>query len=365
MLFWILACTLNLDKTLPPLVDASLNPAVGSVPVVALITIDTWRLDHFDASHTPNLWALAQKGERYSDAWSPIGLTTPAHATMLTGLLPWVHGVEANNHHGYTLNAAIQTLPERYPDWASGAFVSAYPAGPEGGLRRGWSIFDGPVVGERSGEDTVAKALAWLPADQPALLWVHVYEPHGPYQGTGATERQRYGQEVQHADRLLRPLIAALERRGALIVVTSDHGEVLDEARCSYQHERSISPHVLRVPLFRVGPGIAPTVVERRVGLTDVPALLAGDAAVQRTTWAAESGMCEADCAPGCAPAGLEGRDRVVFGATGQWIDRPGRGRFSLGTPAPGMAAELDSIAPWQPPSTRPSDGARALGYTE
>ena len=46
----------------------------------------------------------------------------------------------------------------------------------------------------------VQDALDWLPANRPALLWVHVYEPHGPYLGSGGTERVRYGEEVRRAD---------------------------------------------------------------------------------------------------------------------------------------------------------------------
>ena len=232
MLLLLFACSW---LSSPPVEEAS------AFPVVALITVDTWRADHVGPEHTPEIWRIAAEGERYTSAWSPMGLTTPSHATMLTGHAPWSHGVEANNHHGYTLGATPATLPEKYPDWARGAFVSAYPAGPEGGMRRGWDVFDGPEAGERPGPETVRRAMEWLPKDRPALLWVHVYEPHGPYIGTGATERERYGEEVLRADRAVAPLLRVLKARGATIVITSDHGEVLDEERCSYQHERSIS----------------------------------------------------------------------------------------------------------------------------
>ena len=333
--------------------------------MVALITVDTWGADHVGPEHTPEIWRIAAEGERYTSAWSPMGLTTPSHATMLTGQAPWVHGVEANNHHGYTLGATPQTLPEQYPDWAHGAFVSAYPAGPEGGMRRGWDVFDGPDVGERPGSETVRRAMEWIPKDRPALLWVHVYEPHGPYVGTGATERERYGEEVLRADRAVAPLLKALKARGATIVITSDHGEVLDEERCSYQHERSISEHVLRVPLIRWAPGISAREISGRVGLMDVPALLAGQEIQPRPFWLAESGMCEPDCAPGCAPTGLTGRDRVALDGGGRMVDRPGFGRFTVGTPEPTLAAHLDSIPALKQPDGPGSDAAEALGYID
>ena len=200
---------------------------------------------------------------------------------------------------------------------------------------------------------------------QPALLFVHVYEPHGPYQGRGETERERYGEEVRRVDSMLEPLIQVLRDRGATVVITSDHGEVLDEERCSFQHERSISDHVLRVPLIRWGPSVSPKVIERPVGLADVPALLAGKEAAERPFWLAESGMCEPDCAPGCAPNGLMGRDRAVLDEAGKWVDRPGKGRFSVGSPKASLATQLDLIPAVAPPSGAGSDAARSLGYID
>lgn len=360
MILWFLACQLS------PSPHLSGDGAVAvQAPVVALITIDTWRADHLSAELTPTIWALAEEGERYARAYSPMGLTTPAHATMLTGLYPWEHGVEANNHHGYTLRSDVPVLPDRFSGWSKGAFVSAYPAGPEGGLERGWDVFEGPETGERPGITAIDAAMAWLPTDKPALLWVHVYEPHGPYEGSGATERVRYGQEVKRADASLAPLIKRLRERGATIVVTADHGEVLDEERCSYQHERSISEHVLRVPLVRWSPRLKPSVLGGLTGLIDVPALLKGEVLPAREYLLAQSGMCEPDCAQGCSPSGLAGRDAVVITGAGRWVNRPGRGQFAEGNPVPAAKTLLDQIPTVKGASTSANDAARSLGYIE
>ena len=338
---------------------------------VALITIDTWRRDHFSARHTPGLWALAAEGERYDNAWSPIGLTSPAHATMLTGLQPWEHGMEANNHHGYRLAEALETWPERAPEGTrTGAFVSAFPAGPDGGLGQGFERFDGPETGERRGEVAVERALEWLPDDQPAWLWVHVYEPHGPYEGEGTDDVARYAEEVRRADALLAPLVEHLKERGARIVVAADHGEVLLEERCGRQHERSTSDHVLRVPLFRWEPGLPTATRTERVGLDIVPSLLAGTAwgtppLSARAAIEAESGLCEAGCAPGCAPPGVLGRDRVVIDDGGRWVQRPGRGVFVEGRPASTHRALLDAIPAVAAPGVVVNTAElQALGYT-
>lgn len=358
MILWLIACQFSMDAAPEPTPRSPDAP-----PTVALITIDTWRADHFSDDLTPNIWALASLGERYEHAFSPMGLTTPAHASMLTGLAPWENGAWANNHHGYGMDAKALTLPDRYPEWESAAFVSAYPAGPVGGLSRGWGVFDGPESGERDGSVAVERALKWLPSDRPALLWVHVYEPHGPYEGSGQTERERYAEEVRLADSIIAPLIQELKARNATIVITSDHGEVLDEERCSYQHERSISDHVLKVPMVRWMPGIEPKVISGWVGLTDVPDLLAGGRIPERPNWVAQSGMCESDCAPGCSPAGLRGRDTVAMDEAGRWVERPGRGRFSVGSPGAGVTALIDAVPEMPQPMDPATEHAKSLGY--
>src|SRR5215470_2039630 len=66
-----------------------------------LVTIDTLRADHVGVygatgARTPTLDALAARGVRFEHAQSPIPLTGPSHATILTGLYPPVHGVRDN-----------------------------------------------------------------------------------------------------------------------------------------------------------------------------------------------------------------------------------------------------------------------------
>jgi hypothetical protein len=333
-------------------------------PVVALITVDTWRFDHLSAARSPNLWALAEAGERYTQAWSPIGLTSPAHAAMLTGTSLAAHGMEANNHHGYQLDPAIPSLPSRFVGYASGAFVSAYPAGPEGGLGVGWEVFDAPESGERSGQIAVDRALAWLPTDRPSLLWVHLYEPHGPYVGAGSDDVARYAAEVARADAMLEPLIDALVERKATIVVAADHGEVLLEERCGRQHERSLHEAVLHVPLIRWAPGRSPAVIDRRLGLEDVPALLQGQDPPARAAYVVQSGLCDPNCAVGCTPAGPLGRDRAVMNAQGRWVQRPGKGTWPEGDPGAAALAELQALPPVRPPQAVGQEAeAEALGY--
>src|SRR5687768_11423742 len=60
---------------------------------VLLVTIDTLRADRLGsygsrAGLTPTLDALAERGVRFTRAWSHTPITLPAHASILTGLLP-------------------------------------------------------------------------------------------------------------------------------------------------------------------------------------------------------------------------------------------------------------------------------------
>jgi choline-sulfatase len=340
--------------------------------VVALITLDSWRYDHFNAIHTPNLWALSEEGERFTQAHSPMGLTSPAHATMLSGLPPWEHGLEANNHHGYSLDPNASWLPSTLEGWRKGAFVSAWPAGPSGGLDRGFDVFSGPPAGERSSVEAVGEALAFLDgavprdgrAGQKTFLWVHLYEPHGPYEGQGATEAARYGEEVRRADARVGPLLTRLRALGARIVVAADHGEVLEEERCRWQHERSSHPVVLHVPLFRWEPGRVARADAGLHSLADVRTLLEGGDPPSRAHVLAQSGICEPGCSGGCTPAGVSGRDRVVISATGQWVQRPGVGTHMVGLPPGSDRALLGAIPDPGAPEGVDEDALERLGYT-
>src|SRR6266568_904118 len=62
-------------------------------PNLLLVTIDTLRADHVGVygaagASTPTLDALAVRGARFEHAQSPVPLTGPSHATILTGLYP-------------------------------------------------------------------------------------------------------------------------------------------------------------------------------------------------------------------------------------------------------------------------------------
>src|SRR6188474_1940365 len=68
---------------------------------VVLISIDTLRADHLPAYgyagvQTPHLDRFRQDAVLFENAYTHAPLTLPAHVSILTGLLPFEHGVRDN-----------------------------------------------------------------------------------------------------------------------------------------------------------------------------------------------------------------------------------------------------------------------------
>jgi arylsulfatase A-like enzyme/Tfp pilus assembly protein PilF len=239
----------------------TLSPAqvvTGSLPSpdVYLVTIDTLRADHVhcygdDRIQTPALDSLARDGIRFAQAFTPSPITNTSHTSILTGLLPSVHGVT-----GFGI-----PLARRYPTWAellkqngyeTAAFIGAVVLDSRTlapGLDRGFDYYDNfpPASGqgkhwgqvERRGDDVVHRAEAWMAAhpQKPRFVWVHLYDPHDPYEPPPPYSQiykdRLYDGEIAYADSALGKLLEYLKREkrygNALIIVLGDHGEGLGE----------------------------------------------------------------------------------------------------------------------------------------
>jgi choline-sulfatase len=226
---------------------------------ILLITLDTTRPDHlgcygYTKAVTPNIDALARRGVRFDDAVTTVPLTLPAHASILTGLRPFRHGVRTNG--GYRLAPEHLTLAEHLDSngYATAAFVSCFVLDRRFGIGQGFATYDFAVseggdrganslFGQRNASDVTDAALGWLadrPAEQPYFLWVHYYDPHHPYEAPVAagqprpnTATARYDAEIAYMDaeigRLLERVQAESNDEPTLIVAASDHGESLGE----------------------------------------------------------------------------------------------------------------------------------------
>lgn len=224
-------------------------------PPVIVLSIDTLRADRLP--RMPNLGRFASDAITFDSAWTHAPLTLPAHASLMTGLLPPEHGVRDNA--GFRLDRKLPTIATmlRARGYATGAAVSAYVLRRDTGIANGFDAFDDAIefVGgaptgslHRRGDATIASALRWLdePREQPPFLFVHLFEPHTPYEPS-------YDADVLAADRLAGDFFDELRARGlyddALIVVLSDHGEGLRD-HGEEEHGILLYREALEVPLL-------------------------------------------------------------------------------------------------------------------
>ena len=301
-----------------------------------LVTIDTLRADHVSASGhsrapgTPAFDRLAFQGLFFEQAVAPTPLTLPSHASILTGQWPFRHGVRDNG--GFRLPTSVPTLAEalRARGYRTAAFVGSFVLDSRFGLDRGFELYDDAMpdgreeivgyLGEarRDGNAVAAAASAWIDAAEPRpiFVWVHLYDPHAPYEAAPGLLRQYpgrpYAAAVAQADAALGKLLEAFDRRSsrentaagrtnapavaaaniasppAVIAVVGDHGEGLEE-HGEGTHGVFVYDSTLRVPLALSAPGLPHGVrVSWQVRLVDLaPTLLnlsAGGAAAVRSS---------------------------------------------------------------------------------
>lgn len=236
-------------------------------PDLVLITLDTTRADALGPDITPRLEALGRAGVRFTRALSAAPLTLPAHASLLTGLDPFAHGLGDNG--SAALAAAIPTLAERLrtAGYATVAVVGSRVLDRRFGLDRGFDVYDDRMPAERTGEyghaersaaavvDAALDALAAVSPDRPSFLWVHFFDPHAPYDAPGEGERERYLGEVAVVDAAVARLLDALRPGRRLIAVVGDHGEAFGE-HGEVGHGSLLHQPTLAVPLMLAGPGV-------------------------------------------------------------------------------------------------------------
>jgi len=309
-------------------------------PNLLLVTMDTTRADHMGAygavavvdgeevSPTPVFDQLAQRGSIFTNATAQIAVTGPSHLSILSGVGPWTTG---NLLNGVPLPEGTALIQERFlqSGYSTGAFVSAYVLEGKLGFDRGFQTYDDDFnrphgssrlltkrilsmvsrrfqpdeLLERVGGDTVGAALSWLDSrDGPWMLWVHLFDAHGPYEPPAPYDTMFYGQgdprdpanttmeqvedvavylesslrgitdldwvtsqymgEIAYADSQLGRLIDGVQGRGelseTLVVITADHGESLGDNGVWFNHGDDLYDASTQVPLLMFWPDVVP-----------------------------------------------------------------------------------------------------------
>ena len=302
-------------------------------PNVLLITIDTFRADRLGSGVAPTLDRLATSSQQFTSARTAVPLTLPSHTTILTGQLPPEHGVRDNgvDPPGNPADTAAHLL--NAAGYHTAAFVGAYVLDRRFGLSPGFDTYDDQIPrdpnaterleAERPASAVVDRALAWLdrlssgpgpsagprprapsalpsaspqPSDSPRVsaspqplgpspffVWIHLYDPHAPYNpppefvraatGRSATAGERYDGEVRFADAQIARVLAWLDahalRDRTLVVVAGDHGEGLED-HGERTHGMLLYDSTLRVPLIVSMPGTAAARRDDPVSLADI-----------------------------------------------------------------------------------------------
>jgi arylsulfatase A-like enzyme len=305
-------------------------------PDIVVITVDTLRADHVGAyderSTTPRIDAFASTATLFEHSAAPMPLTRPSHFSMLTSLYPREHGVMNN---AMSLPDTSRTLTEMLTDrgYRAGGFVAVRLLGPDSGADQGFDHFEQPVDSRESiAEEVVSRALEWidgLAEHQRFFLWVHLFDPHLPYEPpeefrggvplgrpqinwsylvdvanendgdipTAILDEGKtlYRGEVGYVDHWIGELLDGLDARRApddmLVALTADHGECFENgvffehADCLWEAGIRIPLIVRYPPMFPAGQRVSeqtsildvtPTVL-RAVGL-EVPEGLSGRA---------------------------------------------------------------------------------------
>jgi choline-sulfatase len=255
---------------------------------VLLVTLDTTRADRLGcyghtSARTPRLDRLAAEGVRFENAFADAPITLPSHASILTALYPFEHGVRNNGN--FRLAERFPTLATvlRERGYGTAAFVSSFVLDGRYGLARGFSTYDdrmesapepaSTLEAERRGDKTALALSGWLEGRgtdrAPFFAWLHLYDPHEPYRPppSGEAFADPYDGEIAFADAVVGRVLDKLAALGVLdrtlVAVVADHGESLGD-HGEETHSMFVYDSAIRVPLILWGPGLLPA--GRKVG---------------------------------------------------------------------------------------------------
>jgi arylsulfatase A-like enzyme len=298
----------------------------GRQPDLIIVVVDTLRADYLGAAgratpKTPNIDRLMRRGTSFVNAITVMPRTTPAVASLMTGLWPKRHGsrevgetvtsgtflAEVLRARGYSTLAvsanqaasADQNLDRGFDRFVSGQDIRRRYQG----RLYDWKTDVAPTAMGLA-EATTREALSLVqaaPTDAPVFLWTLYIDPHTPYRPPlpwqdvdaprcwelydrftketphlewqamtdfegvstwGVRDCQKlYDAEIAYVDDEIGKLLAGLQSAcrldAAVVVFTADHGENFGEGGSFFEHGDNTRDAGLRVPLAFSGAGLA------------------------------------------------------------------------------------------------------------
>ena len=277
---------------------------------VVFVSLDTIRQDHLgcygkSGVKTPAIDALAAESIVYTGNITPVTSTLASHTSMVTGKYPQDHGARRN---GYLVPAGNVLLAEILRDigFTTAGFIGAFPLDQRFGIARGFDYYDGrfDIAAETGGPDqdqrravaVTGAALRYLDREgvpDHLFLFAHYFDAHIPYDAPEpfgslyaptrnpmspdlATHPvlssrkispedvagiRSYCGEISYVDSEVGRLLLGLKTRGildeALVVLTSDHGEMLacEEIPYAFSHGWTVYDGEVRTALMFRLPG--------------------------------------------------------------------------------------------------------------
>ena len=281
---------------------------------IVLIALDTQRADHLSCYGYPKrtsqfIDSIARRGVLFERCYAPNIPTHPSFTTMFSGKEAITHNI-VNIGGGVPLASDVRLLPEILKEhgYATAAVDSMgrhFSRGFDEYVTYTWDRSNPTVL--RKAETVTEKALPVIgrlrEQAQPFFLFIHYWDPHTPYLPPptytrkfypkdrdpydlnnhsmdeawtwepfkwyfhewmpGVTDAEYvvnlYDGETAYMDRHLRRVFAALApvQEETLIILTADHGEVLNEQLGYFDHHGLYEGNI-HVPMILYWPGKLP-----------------------------------------------------------------------------------------------------------
>ncbi|TVY08194.1 sulfatase family protein [Paenibacillus cremeus] len=282
-------------------------------PNVILFGIDSLRRDHMSSYGyhrltTPHLDKLAEQGVLFEKHFSPSIPTTPAYASMLTGMDCFGTDVVALRHQG-SLGGHVKTLAELLEENGYNTTCVGFTGNPSSRGFQNYLEYEAWVPDDRAEcpkaenlNDVAIPELQRLAGEEkPFFLFLRHMDPHSPYLPPRPYRRLFYGGDeknpentsmepvfnfkpfgdflkswipkdvtdqeyvtalydgaIAYMDASIQAILNEVAALGleedTLIIVTSDHGETLYEHDCYFDHH-GLYDCTLTVPLIIKLPG--------------------------------------------------------------------------------------------------------------